>query len=750
MADIKEKDSLYGGNPVVYEDAVENMKNTRKLLKDRMKPAVKAAEEVANITATEKVRLQGTKETKAPVLKPYTEAVDVKDRAELSKLIGDAKKENKSFKIGRSMKEGFRYTFLVEARETVSPGVKVGTKIKIINMQGEPGYTGKVGEVKTIDDAGQLHGTWGGLALIPGEDKFEIVGEVKESMKMETKEKEVKPETREVKHLPKKPIKEAKEDDADLGVEVTTFEQMKELSKGAKWETSIQKYFDMYVGRGFQLFVKGEGDNRILTFVKDGNIVKAVDIQDRLVVTESIMGSKVMKPMKEETVELEPVGGDKEPEEEDEEEDKDEKPEEEKEGEAVEMVKSQLRVIQDAVKELQKIMGDEELPEWAKSQITLASDYVDGVRDFIKSDKEEGEEEEVEAEEGEAEEVDEEDLEEALVEPKPGEKEADYVSRFMGTKRAKKDFPNQKQRLAVAYSKFNAKKEGLKEAKPDALEFTQSEFFPGEDGDTEAQIFIDAQGLEDFDLRWDEVKGGWVLSWSSAMDESKHREAHKKDDKKDDKKQLKEDVKIITSLESFKPWSGAVKTWDIIVKADKLDALDFALEDLYPDGIGETELNDLLWFEEEWVLEMLGLTREVDAEEDEEVYVDENDKVEIEAEDKKEEIDDEPVDEDLASGQKSGSFQVITRRDGKEKLLKEFDDVQEARFFAVRKSKFEPGSYEVKKDGKTISIYVWGESIDIETGLAETVKRSSKKVDVDLMDDGEPAPVDVDEEGNVK
>lgn len=48
----------------------------------------------------------------------------------------------------------------------------VGKKIVITYMKGEPNYTGKSGVVTHIDDAGQLHGTWGGLAVIPGEDSF--------------------------------------------------------------------------------------------------------------------------------------------------------------------------------------------------------------------------------------------------------------------------------------------------------------------------------------------------------------------------------------------------------------------------------------------------------------------------------------------------------------------------------------------------------------------------------------------------
>ena len=54
--------------------------------------------------------------------------------------------------------------------------VKIGDKLRIIIMQGEPQYTGKEGIVEYIDDAGQIHGTWGGCALIPDEDEFEIIG----------------------------------------------------------------------------------------------------------------------------------------------------------------------------------------------------------------------------------------------------------------------------------------------------------------------------------------------------------------------------------------------------------------------------------------------------------------------------------------------------------------------------------------------------------------------------------------------
>lgn len=53
--------------------------------------------------------------------------------------------------------------------------VAVGYKIKIVSMKDEPKYSGKIGIVEFIDDAGQIHGTWGGCALIPGVDTFELL-----------------------------------------------------------------------------------------------------------------------------------------------------------------------------------------------------------------------------------------------------------------------------------------------------------------------------------------------------------------------------------------------------------------------------------------------------------------------------------------------------------------------------------------------------------------------------------------------
>ena len=53
--------------------------------------------------------------------------------------------------------------------------IKIGDMIRILYMDGEPQYSGKIGTVTYIDDAGQIHGSWGGCAIIPEADEYEIL-----------------------------------------------------------------------------------------------------------------------------------------------------------------------------------------------------------------------------------------------------------------------------------------------------------------------------------------------------------------------------------------------------------------------------------------------------------------------------------------------------------------------------------------------------------------------------------------------
>lgn len=59
------------------------------------------------------------------------------------------------------------------------------------------------------------------------------------------------------------------------------------------------------------------------------------------------------------------------------------------------------------------------------------------------------------------------------------------------------------------------------------------------------------------------------------------------------------------SLRDFDFWAGARDTVKYLTE-EELEQIEQILEDLYPDGIGETELNDLVWFEDDLIAEWLG------------------------------------------------------------------------------------------------------------------------------------------------
>lgn len=71
------------------------------------------------------------------------------------------------------------------------------------------------------------------------------------------------------------------------------------------------------------------------------------------------------------------------------------------------------------------------------------------------------------------------------------------------------------------------------------------------------------------------------------------------------------------SLANFEFWSGAKDTaqriWEEKGSAG-FDTIEQILEDMYPEEMDETEINDLFWFESETIYEWLGMPTEEQAE----------------------------------------------------------------------------------------------------------------------------------------
>ena len=73
-------------------------------------------------------------------------------------------------------------------------------------------------------------------------------------------------------------------------------------------------------------------------------------------------------------------------------------------------------------------------------------------------------------------------------------------------------------------------------------------------------------------------------------------------------------------------WSGAVDTLQTIWEHDKEDDLMDFLEGYFEDNIPTmTEVNDLLWFEDEWIFEQIDLDPEEEDDDDDDDYDDDYD-----------------------------------------------------------------------------------------------------------------------------
>ena len=64
-------------------------------------------------------------------------------------------------------------------------------------------------------------------------------------------------------------------------------------------------------------------------------------------------------------------------------------------------------------------------------------------------------------------------------------------------------------------------------------------------------------------------------------------------------------IKTETTLKNFDFWSGAKDTIKYLTESE-LETIESYLEELYPEGMTDTELNDFIWFEDNTIAEWLG------------------------------------------------------------------------------------------------------------------------------------------------
>ena len=73
-------------------------------------------------------------------------------------------------------------------------------------------------------------------------------------------------------------------------------------------------------------------------------------------------------------------------------------------------------------------------------------------------------------------------------------------------------------------------------------------------------------------------------------------------------------IKTETNLRNFEAWAGAIDTKKIILDAGLEEEFEMLIDELYPDGLSDIDLNDILWFDSDWILETLGIKEEEEEE----------------------------------------------------------------------------------------------------------------------------------------
>ena len=69
--------------------------------------------------------------------------------------------------------------------------------------------------------------------------------------------------------------------------------------------------------------------------------------------------------------------------------------------------------------------------------------------------------------------------------------------------------------------------------------------------------------------------------------------------------------KEITSLYGIKPWSGAIDTYNKLIKAGRAEEFVDQLEQVFAgEDVSETEINNMLWFEPEECFKLVGLDKD--------------------------------------------------------------------------------------------------------------------------------------------
>lgn len=227
----------------------------------------------------------------------------------------------------------------------------------------------------------------------------------------------------------------------------------------------------------------------------------------------------------------------------------------------------------------------------------------------------------------------------------------------------------------------------------------------------------------------------------------------------DDEEYLGEELKIFTSdLDNFHPSEQCKDLWEDIKDNGKIEDLEYALETLYPDGISDVALDDLLCYEEDWVRDLIDLPLDDEKTED---------SIETEYEDEEDSDDnisekDKDIIIDVVKGEFETGHGYIEDKDEFEEMLgrtltiDEYEDLKE--FYSELQDLGPVGFYEEYKDKlefDTDFVREYGYNEDdeseddiepIEYSEDEEVEKAEEESDEEDLDDKDSESEEFDDE----
>lgn len=179
-----------------------------------------------------------------------------------------------------------------------------------------------------------------------------------------------------------------------------------------------------------------------------------------------------------------------------------------------------------------------------------------------------------------------------------------------------------------------------------------------------------------------------IYSGAACEDETEVEEGEEElEDEKEEEpltEDLDEELKVFTStLSGFHPSEKSEGLWNEIKDANKVEDLEYALEALYPDGISDVALDDMLSNEPDWIRDMIGLD---EPEFEEEEPIDEFEDEEIEPLDDEESSDDDWTEEPFEESEEEDEIEepmdddidgLEQREVDKESSEEELDDLDD-------------------------------------------------------------------------